>query len=80
MVCRMNLTHTIGDIRSFINAYVHCFHLLLLLINRVLRSDPANLTRPYTIGTAFPNKTLEDDTQTIKDAQLANSVVLQRWV
>ena len=80
MVCRMNLSHTVGDIRSFINAYVHCFRLLLLLINHVLRSDPINLTRPYTIGTAFPNKTLDNDTQTIRDAGLANSVVLQKWV
>lgn len=63
MVCRMNLTHTVGDIRNFINA-----------------SNPMNLTRQYTIGTAFPNKTLDDDRQTIKDAGLANSVILQRWV
>lgn len=62
MVCRMNLTHTIGDIRNFINA-----------------SNPVNLTRLYTIGTAFPNKTLDDDTQSIKDAGLANSVILQKW-
>ena len=47
---------------------------------RVLRSDPVNLTRPYTIGTTFPNKTLDDETQTIRDAGLANSVVLQKWV
>lgn len=62
MVCRMNLTHTVGDIRNFINA-----------------SNPVNSTRPYTIGTAFPNKTLDDNTQTIKDAGLANSVILQKW-
>jgi len=42
------------------------------------RSDPVNLARPYTIGTTFPNKTLDDDTQTIKDAGLANSVILQK--
>jgi UBX domain-containing protein 1 len=54
--------------------------LLLLLTDHVLRSDPVNLARPYTIGTAFPNKTLDDDTQTIKDAGIANSVVLQKWV
>jgi len=63
MVCRMNLTHTVGDIRNFINA-----------------SNPQNLTRPYTIGTTFPNRTLETETQTIKDAGLANSVIVQRWV
>ncbi|KDR72801.1 hypothetical protein GALMADRAFT_252068 [Galerina marginata CBS 339.88] len=63
MVCRMNLTHTVGDIRNFINA-----------------SRPENLTRPYTIGTTFPNRTLDDDTATIQGAGLVNSVVVQRWV
>jgi UBX domain-containing protein 1 len=63
MPCRMNLTHTVGDIRNFINA-----------------SRPENMTRPYAIGTTFPNRTLEDDTQTLKDAGLVNSVIIQRWV
>lgn len=63
MPCRMNLTHTVGDLRSFINA-----------------SRPENLSRPYTIGTTFPNRTLENDTQTIEGAGLVNSVVVQRWV
>jgi len=62
MVCRMNLTHTIGDIRNFINA-----------------SNPANAARAYTIGTTFPNRTLENNAETIKDAGLANSVIVQRW-
>lgn len=53
---------------------------LLLLTDCFLRSNPDNLTRPYTIGTAFPAaKTLEDDTQTIEDAKLAKSVILQKW-
>ncbi|KAI0919984.1 hypothetical protein AcV5_001914 [Taiwanofungus camphoratus] len=63
MVCRMNLTHTVHDIRNFINA-----------------SRPENNARPYTIGTTFPNRILNNDTQTIKDAGLVNSVVVQRWV
>ncbi|KAF9555715.1 SEP-domain-containing protein [Agrocybe pediades] len=62
IVARMNLTHTVGDIRNFINA-----------------SRPENLTRPYTIGTTFPNRTLEDDTATIQAAGLVNSVIVQRW-
>ncbi|KAF8905414.1 hypothetical protein CPB85DRAFT_1315495 [Mucidula mucida] len=62
MVCRMNLTHTVLDIRNFINA-----------------SRPENLTRPYTIGTTFPNKTLDDNTQTVEAAGLKNSVIVQRW-
>ncbi|KIM79342.1 hypothetical protein PILCRDRAFT_10472 [Piloderma croceum F 1598] len=62
MVCRMNLTHKVQDIRNFINA-----------------SRPENLTRSYTIGTTFPNRTLEDGTQSIEQAGLVNSVIVQRW-
>ncbi|KAH9850446.1 hypothetical protein C2E23DRAFT_835114 [Lenzites betulinus] len=62
MVARMNLTHTVGDIRNFINA-----------------SRPENNARAYVIMTTFPNRTLEDETQTIEAASLANSVVVQRW-
>jgi len=62
MVCRMNLTHTVLDIRNFINA-----------------SRPENLIRPYTIGTTFPNRLLEDNNATIEGAGLKNSVVVQRW-
>ncbi|KAJ3566502.1 hypothetical protein NP233_g6969 [Leucocoprinus birnbaumii] len=62
IVCRMNLTHTVGDVRNFINA-----------------SRPENVARPYTIGTTFPNRVLEDDTATIESAGLVNSVVVQRW-
>ncbi|KAF8840290.1 SEP-domain-containing protein [Paxillus ammoniavirescens] len=63
MPCRMNLTHTVGDIRNFINA-----------------SRPENMTRAYTIGTGFPNRTLDNDTQSIEDAGLKNSLIMQRWV
>ncbi|KAF9466781.1 hypothetical protein BDZ94DRAFT_1306004 [Collybia nuda] len=62
MVCRMNLSHTVLDLRNFINA-----------------SRPENLTRTYTIGTTFPNRTLEDNSATIEAAGLQNSVVVQRW-
>jgi UBX domain-containing protein 1 len=62
MVCRMNLTHTVQDLRNFINA-----------------SRPENQSRAYTIGTTFPNRVLEDNTATIADAGLANTVVVQRW-
>lgn len=81
MVCRMNLTHTIRDIRNFINAYVqgdlHTTRYCSLLPS--FRSRPENLTRAYTIATTFPNRVLEDDTQTIEAAGLKNSVVVQRW-
>ncbi|KAF7350626.1 SEP-domain-containing protein [Mycena sanguinolenta] len=63
IVCRMNLTHTVLDLRNFING-----------------ARPENLTRPYTIGTTFPNRTLDDNSATIEGAGLKNSVVVQRWV
>ncbi|KAG6887996.1 hypothetical protein C0995_011101 [Termitomyces sp. Mi166 len=63
MVCRMNLTHKVSDLRNFINA-----------------ARPENTTRPYTIGTTFPSRTLDDLDVTIEAAGLANSVVVQRLV
>ena len=42
-------------------------------------SRPENNTRPYTIGTTFPNRTLDDDGLTIEAAGLLNSVIVQRW-
>ncbi|CAE6508094.1 unnamed protein product [Rhizoctonia solani] len=62
LTCRMNLTHTVGDIRNFINA-----------------STPGAASRPYTIGTTFPNRTLDDPTQTVEAAGIKGSVVVQRW-
>ncbi|KAF9934933.1 hypothetical protein BGZ65_003570 [Modicella reniformis] len=63
MVARFNLTHTVNDIRGFINA-----------------SRAGESTRSYVLQTNFPKKDLEDMQQTIKDAGLANAVVLQRYV
>lgn len=79
----MNLTHTVGDIRNFINAFVP-FSLLphSLIIDAhifVSRSRPENRTRTYTIGTTFPNRILENLTETIEAAKLQNSVIVQRW-
>ncbi|CAE6464107.1 unnamed protein product [Rhizoctonia solani] len=62
LTCRMNLTHTVGDIRNFINA-----------------STPGASARPYTIGTTFPNRILEDPAQTVEAAGIKGSVVVQRW-
>jgi UBX domain-containing protein 1 len=45
----------------------------------IYSSRPENLTRTYTIGTTFPNRTLDDDNATIESAGLVNSVVVQRW-
>ena len=77
----MNLTHTVQDIRNFINAYVCPSHRLYMcrVDLYLVSSRPENRARPYTIGTTFPNRTLEDNTQSIEAAGLVNSVVVQRW-
>ncbi|KAJ2921919.1 hypothetical protein H1R20_g15169, partial [Candolleomyces eurysporus] len=84
MVARMNLTHTVGDIRNFINAFVPCLHprnvYSIYSTMAPNRSRPENLTRPYAIATTFPNRVLENNAETIEAAKLANSVVVQRWV
>ena len=51
-----------------------------LPLTEPLRSRPENISREYVIMTTFPNKTLEDNGQTIEAAGLVNSVVVQRWV
>lgn len=88
MVARMNLTHTVGDIRNFINAFVLFIppiattpsHIYLTNVIQSYRSRPENLTRSYAIATTFPNRVLENNAETIEAAKLANSVVVQRWV
>ncbi|KAG0526158.1 hypothetical protein BDA96_06G121400 [Sorghum bicolor] len=60
MVARFNLHHTVGDIRSFIDA-----------------SRPG-ATRPYQLQTGFPPKQLADPMQTVEQAGLANSVIMQK--
>ncbi|KAI0033584.1 ubiquitin-related domain-containing protein [Vararia minispora EC-137] len=62
IVARVNLTHTVGDLRNFINA-----------------SRPGTSARPYTISTPVPQRILDNDKQTIEEAGLKNSVVVQRW-
>ncbi|KAH7103422.1 SEP-domain-containing protein [Auriculariales sp. MPI-PUGE-AT-0066] len=62
MTVRLNLTHTISDLRNYINAHQRGF-----------------AGRAYTLSTTFPTKPLENLDQTIKDAGVANSVVVHRW-
>ncbi|TVU14153.1 hypothetical protein EJB05_37600 [Eragrostis curvula] len=60
MVARFNMHHTVGDIRSFIDA-----------------SRPG-AARPYQLQTGFPPKLLTDPTQTVEQAGLKNSVIMQK--
>ncbi|GBB86160.1 hypothetical protein RclHR1_01260031 [Rhizophagus clarus] len=60
---RFNHTHTVGDIRSFINA-----------------SRVGEAQRNYILQTTFPSRDLKDERQTLTDASLLNSVVVQRYI
>eukprot|EP00041_Stephanoeca_diplocostata_P009661 m.150826 g.150826 ORF g.150826 m.150826 type:complete len:335 (+) comp17833_c0_seq1:170-1174(+) len=49
-------------------------------LRRFVRSAiPAAETREFVLMTTFPKKVLEDDTQTLEDAKLCNSAVVQRY-
>ncbi|GAA6017789.1 hypothetical protein JCM10207_000502 [Rhodosporidiobolus poonsookiae] len=61
MVATFNHSHTVGDIRRYINA-----------------SRAGESSAPYVLQTTFPTKDLTDDAQTLKDAGLLGSVVVQR--
>ncbi|KAI7903254.1 uncharacterized protein BX663DRAFT_507992 [Cokeromyces recurvatus] len=60
LVAKLNHTHTIGDIRQFIEAN-------------------HSASRPYILQTTFPVKILSNDNQTVKEAGLLNSVIVQRY-
>ncbi|GAB5591692.1 protein phosphatase regulator [Umbelopsis nana] len=60
LVAKFNHTHTIADIRNFINA-----------------SRPGEANRAYVLRSSFPPKPLSDESLTLADAGLLNSVVVQ---
>ncbi|GAA5871624.1 hypothetical protein JCM3774_006314 [Rhodotorula dairenensis] len=61
MVATFNHTHTVGDIRQYID-----------------RSRPGEAHEPYVLQTTFPTRELTDPSETIKQAGLLGSVVVQR--
>ncbi|KAM3589154.1 protein phosphatase regulator [Umbelopsis sp. WA50703] len=60
LVSKFNHTHTIADVRGFINA-----------------SRPGEANRSYVLRSSFPPKPLSDETLTLADAGLLNSVIVQ---
>ncbi|KAM0790386.1 hypothetical protein ACM66B_003268 [Microbotryomycetes sp. NB124-2] len=63
LVARFNHTHTVGDIRRYINA-----------------STPGQSGSSYVLQTTFPSRELTDESQTLSDAGLLGSVVVQKGV
>lgn len=87
MVATFNQTHTVGDIRSYINACVVTRSLPLglglpltpvLTPPRARSSRPGEASAPYVLQTTFPTQDLTDDAATLRDAGLLGSVVVQR--
>jgi UBX domain-containing protein 1 len=77
ITARVNLSHTVGDLRNFINASV-ATHSRAGSQLTTLRSRAD--TRAYALQTTFPNRDLNDDSETIEQAKLSNAVVVQRWL
>lgn len=71
LVVRVNLDHTVANIRNYINAYV-----LLAYKADAHSTHPGE--REYILQTTFPAKELSD-TETIAEAKLQNAVVIQRF-
>lgn len=63
LVGRFNHSHTVADVRSYIDS----------------AAAGGNAQRAYTLHTSFPPKAIEDESQTLKDAGLVNAVVIQKW-
>lgn len=53
------------------------FQLLIICLFFWHRTHPAS--RPYILQTTFPVKELQDNNQSIKEAGLLNSVIVQRY-
>ncbi|PWN41232.1 SEP-domain-containing protein [Ceraceosorus guamensis] len=58
---RFNHTHTVADVRAYINA-----------------SSAGMAARSYVLQTSFPPKPIQDESATLKDANLLNAVVIQK--
>ncbi|RCH79787.1 hypothetical protein CU098_001647, partial [Rhizopus stolonifer] len=60
LIAKLNHTHTVGDIRHYIEA-----------------NNAGD--KQYSLQTTFPVKQLQNINQTIKEAGLLNSVIVQRY-
>ncbi|KAJ1985282.1 protein phosphatase regulator [Dimargaris verticillata] len=54
-------------------------HRIADLRQYILAQRPQDAARPFILQTSFPTKTLTDESQTVKDASLLNSVVVQKY-
>ena len=73
-----NLQIRLGDGRRLISTFNHS-HTVGDLYSFVEASGPESRSRNFVLQTTFPRKELQDRTQTLKDASLINTVVVQKW-
>ena len=71
LIIKLNLTHTVSDLRRQIETYVYATSTDILS-----RQRPDLAHQSYTLRTSFPPKPLSNDASTVAEAQLANAVVL----
>lgn len=71
LIVKLNMTHTVSDLRRQIEAYVYATY-----TNLLLRQRPDLAHQTYTLRASFPPKPLSNDACTVAEAQLANAVVL----
>jgi UBX domain-containing protein 1 len=72
---KFNLEHTAADIRRFIMRFMnHVNH--VTAAHSMHRNKPQN--RAFDLMTTFPQKVITDESQTIQQLGLANSVIVQK--
>jgi len=86
LLATFNHTHTVGDIRRYINAYVPStlrilhYEIADTIGGEKRSSRPGESSNPYALQTTFPSKDLKDDAITLKEAGLLGSVIVQRGI
>ncbi|KAI8459576.1 hypothetical protein BY996DRAFT_4575830 [Phakopsora pachyrhizi] len=69
----------LGDGTRMITRFNHT-HTISDIRRQIAASNPSLADRPYALQTTFPSRDLNDDRQTIKEAGLLGSVVVQRFL
>ncbi|XP_037067896.1 NSFL1 cofactor p47-like [Pollicipes pollicipes] len=89
LIIKLNLSHTIGDLRRYIVTYplrrrawgtLRSFSFFAYAFRCVMHCLPVMLTEgtPFSLLTTFPSKELTDDSLSVQDGQLQNAAILQR--
>jgi UBX domain-containing protein 1 len=73
-----NLQIRLGDGTRLVSRFNHT-HTIGDVYAFVNASSVSSRSRAYVLQTAFPTTELKDHAQTLKEAGLINSVVIQRW-